>query len=128
MILHPSLTFTMEEEKDNKLPFLNVLVKRCSFAFLTYIHRKPTFTGLYMSLDAFAPKSRKVNLMKCLTFRVLKICSDSKIKSEFEQIKNLFLSNGYPEKIIADSINLTANKLRNIQFMLDFLGLDLSAY
>ena len=67
--LHPSLTFTMDEEKDNKLPFLDV----------TSIYRKPMFTGLYLSWDAFAPKSRKVKLIKCLTF---KICSDNKIKND----------------------------------------------
>ena len=71
------------------------------------------FTGLYLSWDAFALKSRKVNLIRCLTFRALKICSDNKIKSEFEQIKNLFLGNGYPEKIIVDTINKTVDKFRN---------------
>ena len=34
------------------------------------------------------PKSRKVNLIKCHTFSALKICSDNKIKSEFEQFRN----------------------------------------
>ena len=68
------------------------------FAFVTSLYRKPTFTGLYLSWNAFAPKSRKVNLIMCLTFRILKICSDNKIKSEFEQIKNSFSSNGYPEE------------------------------
>ena len=57
--LHPSLSFAMEEEKDNKLLFLNVLVERFSTAFLTCIYRKPTFTGLYLSWNAFAPKSKK---------------------------------------------------------------------
>ena len=47
--LHPSLTFTMDEEKDNKLPFLDVLVEHCSFAFITSKYRKPTFTSLYLS-------------------------------------------------------------------------------
>ena len=103
----------MDEEKDNKLPFLDVLVECYSFAFITSIYRKPTFTGLYLSLDAFALKSRKVNLFKCLTFKALKICSDNKIKSEFEQIKNLFLGNGYPEEVIVDTINKTVNKFRN---------------
>ena len=31
--LHPSLTFTMNKQMDNKLPFLDVLVERRSFAF-----------------------------------------------------------------------------------------------
>ena len=102
--------FTMNEEKDNKLPFLDVLVERCLFAFVTCIYRKPTFTGLYSSWNAFAPKSRKINLIKCLTFRALKIYSDNKIKSEFEQIKNFLLSNGYPEQVIVDTINKTVFK------------------
>ena len=66
-----------------------------------------------MSWDAFAPQSRKVNLIKCLTFRALKVCSDNKIKSEFEQIKKLFWGNGYPEEVIVDTINTTVNKFRN---------------
>ena len=102
---------TMEEEKDNKLPFLDVLVGRRSSAFLTCIYRNSTFTGVYLSWGAFAPESTKVNLIKCLTFRALKICSDSTLKSE--QIKNLLLSNGYPEEVIADTYNLTVNKFRN---------------
>ena len=103
----------MDEEKDNKLPFLDVLVERRSFAFVTCIYRKPAFTGLYLNWDAFAPKSRKVNLIKCPTFRALKIYSDDKIKNEFEQIKNLFLGNGYPEEVIVDNIKKTFNNCRN---------------
>ena len=100
------------------------------------IYRKPMFTGLYLSWDAFAPKSRKVNLIKCLTFRALEICLNNKIKSELEQIKSLFLGNGYPEEVIIDIINKTVNKFRNnigpfgpsnAQFMFDFPGLDLRA-
>ena len=62
--------------------------------------------GLYLSWDAFAPKSRKANLIKCLTFRALKILSD-KIKNEFEQIKNSFLGNWYPVEVIVDTMNKT---------------------
>ena len=47
--LHPSLSFTMEEENSNKLPFLDVLVERSESVFLTSIYRKHTFTGLYLS-------------------------------------------------------------------------------
>ena len=47
--LYPSLTFAMDEEKDNKLVFLDVLVEHRLFALITCIYRKPTFTGLYLS-------------------------------------------------------------------------------
>ena len=111
--LHPSLSFTIDEEKDNKLLFLDVLVEQRSFAFVTSIYRKPTFTGLYLSWDAFAPKIGKVNLIKCPTFRALKICLDNWIKSEFEQIKNLFLGNGYHKEAIVNTMNKIVDKFRN---------------
>ena len=75
-------------------------------------------------------------LIRCLTCRALKICLDNKIKSEFEQIKNLFLCNGYPEEVIVDLIKKTLYKFRNnirqlgffnTLFMLNFFGLDLLA-
>ena len=47
--LHHSLTFTMDEEKDNKLPFLDVLVERCSFSFVTWIR------GAYDKVPDFFP-------------------------------------------------------------------------
>ena len=94
------------------------------------------YKPVYLSWDAFARKSKKVNLIKYLIFRAFKICLNNKIKSEFEQIKSLFLGNGYPREVIVDPINKTIYKFRktaghlallNAQFMLDDLGLDLLA-
>ena len=103
----------MEEENNNKLPFLDVLVERCDFSFLTYVYRKPTFTGLYLSWDSFAPRSRKLNLIKCFSFRALNICCDSKIEDDLKAIKEIFINNGYPEEVIDDNINLTVTRLKN---------------
>ena len=100
----------MEEENGNKLQFLDVLVERNEPVFLTSIYRKPTFTGLYLSWDTFAPKSTKLNLIKCLSFRALNICSDSKIEEELKVIREIFLNKGYPEEVIDDNINSTVTK------------------
>ena len=62
--------------------------------------------------DAFAPKSRKVNLIKCLTLRTLKICSDNRIKSEFEQIKIYFGVTGILRKLLLTPLK-TVDKFRN---------------
>ena len=133
--LYPSLNFTMDEEKDNKLPFLDVLVEH-SFAFITSIYRKPTFTGLYLSWDAFAPKSRKVNLIQCLTFTALKICLDNKIKSNLNRLKIYFWVMRILRKLLLTpltklliSFGITSGYLAllNAQFILDFFGLDLQA-
>ena len=78
---HSFLRFTMEEE-NNKLHFWDVLVERCDSSFLTSVYRKPTFTGLYLSWQSFASRSRKLNLIRCLSYRALNICSDCKIEDE----------------------------------------------
>ena len=82
---HSFRTFTMEEEKDNMLPFLNVLVGEGLSSFTTSLYLKPTFTGLYTSWDSFVLKSSKINLVKCLTYRVLMIFSKSRIGAEIKK-------------------------------------------
>ena len=43
--LHPSLLFSFEKESNLALLFLDVLVEKFPFKFITSIYRKPTFTG-----------------------------------------------------------------------------------
>ena len=67
---HPSITFTKEEEQDNKLSFLDVLLTRTTDgSIVESIYRKPTFSGLYVKWDSFVPKSYKKGLVNCLVFR-----------------------------------------------------------
>ena len=58
-------------------------------------------------------KSRKVNMIRCLIFKALTVCSDNRLKSEFEQIYNLFLRKVYPEEVIVDTMKETVDKFRN---------------
>ena len=111
--LYYSLTFTMGEKKENQLPFLGVLVELRSFAFVTSIYRKPTFTGLYLSWGAFSPKSRKVNLIKCLTFSALIFVQMTGLKVNLNRLKEIFLRNRYPEEVIVDTMKKTVDKFRN---------------
>ena len=64
------------------------------------VYRKPTFIGLYISWDSFAPKSRKINFVKCLTYGALMICSTSRIDAEIKKVTEIFLKNGSPDNII----------------------------
>ena len=111
--LYSSLSFTMEEESNGQLPFLDVLVKRGDSSFLTSIYRKPTFTGLYLNWNYFAPKSRKLNLIRCLSYRALNICSECKIDNELRAIRDIFRDNGYPEDVIDSNIKYTVTKFRD---------------
>ena len=46
-LLHTSLRFIFKKESHSSLPFLDVLVEKCSSKFVTSISCKPTFTGQY---------------------------------------------------------------------------------
>ena len=111
--LLPSLSFTIEKENNGQLPFLDVLVERCDSSFLTSVYRKPTFTGLYLDWHFFAPKSRKLNLIRCLSYRALNICSDCKIENELKAIKDILIDNAYPEDVIDVNIRYTVTKSKN---------------
>ena len=96
--LHPALQFTFEKEGSSSLPFLNVLIEKSGTGFLTSVYRKPTFLDLYTRCSLFRQKQSKINLIKTLTHRALVLCSKSKLNSELDQLKKIFLENGYPEE------------------------------
>ena len=111
--LHSSLSFTMEVESNGQLPFLDVLVERGDSSFLTSVYRKPTFTGLYLNWHSFAPKSTKLNLIRCLSYRALYICSECEIDNELRAIRDILIDNGYPEDVIDSNIKYTVTKFRD---------------
>ena len=104
-LIHPALKFTIEEEQNNSLHFLDVLVENDGTRFLTSICRKPTFTGQYICWNSFSPKARKISLIKTLVHRALMICSITKLGPELDKIKQLLIKNGYPAVALLSCIN-----------------------
>ena len=98
--MHSSLSFTMEEESNDEISFLDVLVIRDGISFLTTVYRKPTFTGLYTQWQSFSAKRQKLALICSLTTRAKRICSPSLISQELDKLRNIFISNGYPLSIV----------------------------
>ena len=88
--IHPSLKFTCEYEKDNKLSFLDVLVHKDDTDSLISVYRKPTFTGLYTRFDSFSARKQKLSLIKCLIDRTHKIASKKFLQSDLDKLKSLF--------------------------------------
>ena len=107
--LHPSLQFTMEREIEGKLPFLDIQVFRESNRFTTSIYRKPTFTGVYTRWDSFCPTSQKIALIRSLTLRAKRICSEEHLDDELGKLNSIFAKNGYPPPITARVIKATLN-------------------
>ena len=98
---HPNIKFTMDQEKDRKLPFLDVLITRENNKFKTSVYRKETFTELGLSYFSFTPFLYKINAIKCLIFRAYNLSSNfTDLHREFDFIREYFVGNGFPSYLI----------------------------
>jgi hypothetical protein len=103
---HPNIKFTIEKEKNNKLPFLDTQVNRRSNGYFTTIYRKKTFTGVYLNWTSLTSKKYKLGLIYCLLDRIWKITTDIEQRDlEIKTLKNILLKNQYPDKIIDQEID-----------------------
>jgi len=103
---HPNIKFTHECEKNGKLSFLDTEVFRENNKFVTTVFRKPTFSGLGLSYFSFCSFKFKLNAIKTLLYRSYHICHNYlSMHEEFNFLRNFFHSNGFPSKLIENTIN-----------------------
>ena len=100
--LIPSIKFTVENEVDNKLPFLDVLVHHnpVTHAFSFKVYRKPTNAEMYIHFFSYHSQQVKSNIIVNMVIRALRICDPCYIDEEFTHIYNVFHSLGYPKYFI----------------------------
>ena len=108
---HGNIKFTIEHETDGKLPFLDTEVERHIGKYTTTVYHKPTFTGVYLNWTSLTARRYKIGLIKCLTKRILLICSDENAReSHLKKLKQLLLRNQYPSEVIEREINICLEK------------------
>ncbi len=73
---HNNIRFTIENEKQNKIPFLDTTVTRNETCFKLSLYHKPTFTGVYLNWTSLTSRKYKISLIYCLCDRIWKICQD----------------------------------------------------
>ncbi|CAF3696177.1 unnamed protein product [Rotaria sp. Silwood1] len=103
--LETTIKFTVEVQANNKLPFLDAMIKRQENILITYVYYKSTDTGLCLKWVSNQPKLYKINLIKCLCNRAIRICSSAVLlKKELDYYKKIFLANGYPHNVIKNTM------------------------
>ena len=72
---HPNINFTIEQNIDNKIAFLDTLIDNNHNLnnILIKTYHKPTYTGLLLNFTSFTSFSYKTSLVKCLIDRAFKI-------------------------------------------------------
>ena len=109
---HANISFTIENENDGKLPFLDVLVSRESDKFVTDIYRKPTFSGVYSNFYSFMPDTFKFGLVFTLIYRIFHLSSSfMKFYVEMKNLRYILLRNGSPSRMIERCLQSFLDKL-----------------
>ena len=91
---------------------------RPSSPFLRSIYRidlywKKTFSSLYTQRDSFTSRKYKINIIRTLSYRCLRICSSPcLLQSALDDLKRHLSRNGSPRGIISYNMNDVVNKHR----------------
>ena len=97
--------FTLEMEKDNYLPFLDVGIMKVEGKLVTKVYRKPTHTQQYINWDSNHPKNMLLGVLKGLIHRAHVHCDKKEdLLEELALLKDVFLSNGYPAKLVLKTL------------------------
>ena len=106
---HSNIQFTVEEESNNSLPFLDILIQKEGNNFSTSLYRKPTYTGLYTDFSILSPNNNKVNLISMLVFRAI-CASYINFHNELVKIKHILAKKCYPSSLIDNVIKKFLNE------------------
>ena len=114
---HASIKFTLENENNSILSFLDLNIKKMyknnKFGFSLSIFRKATYTGLGLNFHSYCYFNFKLNNIRTLVHRALCLCSSwFDFHEEIAFLLKYFQNNGYPEGVVRAIINkLLTNKL-----------------
>ena len=100
-----SIQFTMEEEQDEQIAFLDMLVKRTDDRISTTVHRKRTHTDRYLNYHSHHHPRVMMGDIKCLRDRASKICDPPHQHNEFQHLYETFRANGFPSDDITSALS-----------------------
>jgi Reverse transcriptase (RNA-dependent DNA polymerase) len=114
---HNTIKFTVEEERDQMLQFLDINVRRNSDSFEFSIYRKPTNTNLYIKSTSFQAPAQKAAAFHSMAHRLTNVpMSPKDYEKERENVVNIGLLNGYNRKFTDD-----IDEILSLQFFRDQL-------
>jgi predicted GIY-YIG superfamily endonuclease len=111
---HHSIQFTLEEEMNNELAFLDVLIYRHPNGHLGHkVYRKPTHTDEYLKFHSYHHKSQKISVIDSLFNRALRICDKESLQDELDHVTQVLKNNGYPCGLIKSRLLICKTRLKS---------------
>ena len=106
--VHPSIKFTIESTDNTKsIPFLDTRITvEPTGQYTTELYIKPTSAGIILHAESAHPWKTKRAVLYSQIRRAINISSDNSARERsIEQIKDLFLNNGYSMRTISRAIH-----------------------
>lgn len=115
---HTKIQFTIEEEKDNKIPYLDILIiKNEDKSISTNYYAKPLSSGRILNYLSNHPNYIKVNTAYNFISRVFTLSSPQFRNKNKTYIYKTLLNNSYPKHVIRKLFNkfyaVSQNQLNN---------------
>jgi hypothetical protein len=93
---NPHIQFTMEMEKDNSLPFLDVLISHIPNGSLTHqFYLKNTDTNRYLHAQSHHHPAQKFVVLKTIVSRAIRISNPQFLEKEKYHLTKVLMSNCY---------------------------------
>nr|XP_053626641.1 uncharacterized protein LOC128684471 [Cherax quadricarinatus] len=100
--VEPLIQFTLEEEVDNTLPFLDVLLCKADHELRFKVYRKPTNQNDLLHFYSHHGTKTKRGVIIGFFLRTLRICSNEFLEEECTIIEQVFSKLHYPRHFIRD--------------------------
>ena len=100
------IQFILEIEKYFFLLFLGLEIMKKDGKVLTKVYRKPTHTQQYINWVFNRPKNMSLGVLKGLIHRVHVLCDRREdLLEELVLRRDVFIANGYPEKLVQKTLH-----------------------
>ena len=103
--LYPSLNLTYEWQKEDKIPFLDVLIHNCKSHLKFSVYRKPTHSESYLHYFSYCAVHIKEGVAKSLFLRALRVCDCEYLPREIKHINNCLSALAYPKRVLSKALS-----------------------
>ena len=109
--IDPHISFTIEEESDQQIAFLDTLVSRKDNTIAIGVYRKATHTDRYLDFCSHHDKRHKISTAETLLHRATKLPSTSQGKNiEINHVTDALRVNNYPSYVISNILKRKFSK------------------
>ena len=84
--IRPSIKFTMEEEENQQIAFMDIQVTREGNKLSTSVYRKKTHTKRYLNFHLHHHPRTLIGIVKTLKYIALNICQPGKQQEELQPL------------------------------------------